>query len=102
MIYTCYMSVHVPPTDVDSGDDDKKKSVLDGASDDESAPNTYDYNDSFIDDSKVSKDAKESQESTQDSSQDKDEDDEEEEDVDELKKEAKDFIKNKKAQGVSS
>ena len=29
----------------------KKKSVLQGASDDESAPNTYDYKDTFIDDS---------------------------------------------------
>ena len=63
------------------------KSVLHGASDDESVPNTYDYDDSFIDDSKKHKETQ---------SDDEEFDESEEEDIRRLVKEAKGFIRSKK------
>ena len=68
--------------------------MLDGESDDDSQPNTYDYNDSFIDDENVD-------DSGSDTSSTKDgnwlpSNSGSEEDVNDLAKEAADFIENKK------
>ena len=62
-----------------------KKSVLFKASDDDGEPNTYDYQDSFLDDGTQPKD-----------DSDVSEDSSEEEDIKGLVKEAKKFKKNKK------
>jgi len=71
------------------------KSVLHGASDDESVPNTYDYDDSFIDDGRRPRAGR----ARTQRSRDDDEsaaDSDEEEDVRRLVKEAKGFVKNDK------
>ena len=70
-------------------------SVLHNASDDDGEPNTYDRDDSFIDD----KTQKESAETYDPANEDSDyEPDDSQEDVKELMKEAKGFMKNKKMQ----
>ena len=66
-----------------------KKSVLAGASDDDGEPNTYDRDDSFIAESA-------SLEQTQEASGEEEESEDEKEQIQQMKKEAKDFMKNKK------
>jgi len=70
-----------------------KVSALAGDSDDDGEPNTYDYNDSFIDDAD-----KTSEESTEYGGESEDSDwaPADNEDVSELMDEAKDFMSNKK------
>jgi aprataxin and PNK-like factor len=72
----------------------KGHSVLDGESDDDSQPNTYDYNDSFIDDENVD-DSGSDTSSTEDGNW-LPSNSGSEEDVNDLAKEAADFIENKK------
>ncbi|XP_002732503.1 uncharacterized protein LOC100368976 isoform X2 [Saccoglossus kowalevskii] len=79
----------------------EKKSVLDGASDDESQPNTYNYDDSFIDDEGllVEEGGDESSSSyEQDADSDWEPDTLEKDQVKDLVKEARGFVKNKKMQ----
>lgn len=70
-----------------------KVSALAGDSDDDGLPNTYDYNDSFIDDAEQA-----SEESTEydGESEDSDYAPDANEDISELVDEAKDFMSNKK------
>ena len=70
-----------------------KRSVLDKDDDADSQPNTYDYNDSFIDDAGAS-DSSESYADPAD--EDSDWEAEGSQDIRDLKKEAKAFKKNKK------
>ena len=79
--------VHVSSTD--------KKSMLHGASDDDGEANTYDYNDSFIDNINKSDSGEESSVENQ-SDSDWEPDLGSEEDVRGLVKEAKGFVRNKK------
>lgn len=73
----------------------KKKGMMTGDDDDEDAPNTYDYNDSFLNDEDSER---ESGSPGGGASEDSDwgPDQEDSQDVRDLKKEAKQFIKNKK------
>ena len=70
-------------------------SILDGDSDDDSQPNTYDYNDSFIDDQSVESNHGNDDSSSNDSNWLPSNNDSDE-DVTDLTKEAEDFIRNKK------
>ena len=74
-----------------------KKSVVAGDSDDEDAPNTYDYNDSFLNDEQVSGSSSSGNDKASDDS-DWGPEVEDSQDIRDLKKEAKGFIKNKKMQ----
>ena len=65
----------------------KKKTKSEDEEEDDGLPNTYDYNDSFIND--TSQSLSQAQRSDDDS-------DEEAEDIEALKKEAKSFMKNRK------
>jgi hypothetical protein len=62
-----------------------KKSVVDKDEEEDDLPDTYDYNDSFIDDN-TQKESRSEAESDAESS----------EDIHRLKKDAKKFVKNKK------
>ena len=66
--------------------------MLHKASDDDGEPNTYDYDDSFIEDTRKRRDS-EAEDSAELSES-------EEEDVKRLVKEARGFMRNKKAQNV--
>lgn len=68
----------------------------DSLEDDDGLPNTYDYQDSFIDDVQSSEESDESDPNPVDS--DSDFDPENSEDIRKLVKDAKGFIKNKKMQ----
>ena len=66
-----------------------------GDEEEDTGPNTYDYNDSFINDESQGKEEEE-EESGKSEEEDGSEEGSEEEDIAKLKKEAKSFIKNKK------
>lgn len=76
----------------------KKRSILDGTSDDDDdGPNTYDYNDSFLaDDTSVVEEASSSYSGSDDSDWQPVHDDDDDEDVNELLHEAKGFLRSKK------
>ncbi len=69
-----------------------KKGVLEGASDDDGETNTYDRNDSFLDDGTLSDEESE----TFDPADEESDYNPEDEDIGRLKKEARGFLKNKK------
>ena len=76
-----------------------KRSVLRHASDDDGEPNTYDYQDSFLDDGTLHDDNSSS--GFDPSEGDSDYDPEAEEDLTALKREARGFLRNRKMQKPS-
>ncbi|XP_057316408.1 aprataxin and PNK-like factor [Hydractinia symbiolongicarpus] len=74
----------------------KKKSIIDSRSDDDGEPNTYDYDDSFIDDGMTSSESYENDDDDSDFNPGGDKESEDE-DIQELVSEAKEFVNNRKS-----
>lgn len=74
----------------------KKKSVIDSRSDDDGEPNTYDYDDSFIDDGMTSSEGYENDDDDSDFNPGGDKESEDE-DIQELVSEAKEFVSNRES-----